>query len=174
MFKTPEEVKNYAGGEKIMCLECGKYFSMLCTHLPKHGIGEREYREKHNIPNSIKLVGSIVRGKMRESNKTPIDVLRERAAKFQHLSKGKSVQNKMFSQRLADMGRGVAAASKTKIDETKTKEAHEIYMRDTQRAACNFLGVKPPTLHKWFDRLGLPKKCPATPNAKLTGGGADD
>lgn len=165
MFKTPKEVKDYASGEKIACLECGKYFSMLCTHLPKHGMGEKEYREKYNIPPSIKLVGSVVRGKMRESNKTPIDVLLKRASEARHLRKGKSAPNKMFNQQLADMGRGVAAAAKTKIDEAKTKEAHAIYMRDTQRAACTFLGVTPPTLHKWFDRLGLPKKCPNTPNA---------
>lgn len=163
MFKTPEEVKNYAGGEKIKCLECGKYFSMLYTHLRKHGITEKEYREKYNIPSSIKLVVSTVRGKMRESNNTPISVLQERAEKFQYLTKGKSVRNKMFNQQIADAGRVSANAKKTILDEAKIKTAHEIYMRETQRVACDFLGVKPPILHKWFDRLGLPKKCPVAP-----------
>ncbi len=167
MFTTPEEVKDYANGDKIMCLECGEWFSMLSTHLRKHGFGEREYRMKYNIPNSIKLVGSAVRLKMRESNKTDHELLRERANRFRHLASGKSSPNKMFSQRLADMGMDVAAKAKTKLDESKVKEAHTVYMNSTQNDACTLLGVKPPTLHKWFDRLGLPKKCPPTAIAQV-------
>lgn len=162
MFKTIEEVKTYASGEKIQCLECGKQYSLLCAHLRIHGIGEKEYREKYNIPRSIKLVGSVVLGKMRESNKTPIDVLRSRVKQANNSDRGKYVRHPMFNQVLVDAGRRYVAEKKANIDEEKIKKAHEIYMRETQRAACDFLCVTPPTMHSWFDQLGLPKKCQPT------------
>lgn len=157
-FSSAAEVKEYVSGEKIICLVCWKPYAMLCTHLRVHGINESEYREKYDIPPSVKLVVGSVRSKMSASNKTPHEVLVKRADDARHLSKGKSVPHKFFHQRLAEIGRTTAAASKTKIDPEKVKQAHDIYMQKSQRAACEFLGVKAPTLHKWFARLGLPQK----------------
>lgn len=164
-FTTAEDVKLYASGEKIQCLECGKWFQMICTHLRVHGIKEPDYRRKYNIPNSIALTGSNVRQKMSASNNTLISVLQERSKLFQKLTPKTSKPNPMFYQALADMGRGVAALAKTKLDIEKVKKAHLIYLEKSQKCACDFLGVKPPTLHKWFDRLGLAKKCPPIPTS---------
>ncbi|MEL7628716.1 MucR family transcriptional regulator [Pectobacterium aroidearum] len=52
------ELDEYLNHDKIECLECGKRFSFLASHLRKtHGMTADEYREKFNIPVSAPLAG---------------------------------------------------------------------------------------------------------------------
>ena len=45
------------GTEQVFCMECGKGFSTLKKHLVSaHGISGKEYKKKHGIPASVKLV----------------------------------------------------------------------------------------------------------------------
>jgi hypothetical protein len=49
-FRTPEELKDYFGGEKIQCLRCGKFYRTLGVHLAIHEMKPDEYREEYGIP----------------------------------------------------------------------------------------------------------------------------
>jgi hypothetical protein len=61
------EVLAYISGDKIECLECGKKFQTLGTHLLKvHGMNSAEYREKFNLPAETPLAGAKYRQMHRE------------------------------------------------------------------------------------------------------------
>ena len=51
IFETPEELKEYFSGDKILCLECGKSYRGLGIHLiASHEIEPDDYRREHGIP----------------------------------------------------------------------------------------------------------------------------
>ncbi|MGM0783915.1 MAG: MucR family transcriptional regulator [Pseudomonadota bacterium] len=61
-FETVAELDTYVGGPKIQCLECGRWFKSLATHLPRiHGLGHDDYREKWGIPRRYALAGTATR-----------------------------------------------------------------------------------------------------------------
>jgi hypothetical protein len=161
-FTTLAEVKEYTSGETIICLECGKSFKMIYTHLKVHGMTQDEYRLKYNIPNGIALTGSGVLRKMSTSNKTSHDVLRARSKKAVRISsETPKKQHPLYLQEFAIMGKAAAAAAKRKFnhdDIENIEKAHTIYIDESMRAACKFLGIKPTTFYKWIDRLGLSRK----------------
>jgi len=50
-FETPEELDEYFGGNKIVCLLCGKTYRTLGVHLKTiHGMEPDEYRKLYGIP----------------------------------------------------------------------------------------------------------------------------
>lgn len=61
-FQTLEELDAYVGGQNIQCLECGRWFRGLATHLPRsHGMTHEDYREKWGIPKRYALSGTATR-----------------------------------------------------------------------------------------------------------------
>ncbi|EAX8473356.1 hypothetical protein AH421_12110 [Salmonella enterica] len=61
-IKNRQDVTEYLAGDKIQCLECGKMFQMLGTHLLKmHGMTAAEYRERFNLPAKTPLAGAAYR-----------------------------------------------------------------------------------------------------------------
>ncbi|MEQ9844602.1 MucR family transcriptional regulator [Pectobacterium brasiliense] len=61
------ELNDYLNHDKIECLECGKRFSFLPTHLRKsHGMSATEYRERFNLPVSTPLAGLSYRASHRD------------------------------------------------------------------------------------------------------------
>lgn len=61
-IKNRQDVTEYLAGDKIQCLECGKMFQMLGTHLLKmHGMTAAEYRERFNLPAETPLAGRAYR-----------------------------------------------------------------------------------------------------------------
>ncbi|HAV0413628.1 TPA: MucR family transcriptional regulator [Salmonella enterica] len=66
-IKNKQDVADYLSGDKIQCLECGKIFQMLGTHLLKaHGMTSAEYREKFNLPAETPLAGIAYRQVQRD------------------------------------------------------------------------------------------------------------
>lgn len=66
-FETIEELEAYTGGPQIQCLECGKWFKSLATHLPRiHGMSHNDYRQKWGIPKRFALAGTATREKLSE------------------------------------------------------------------------------------------------------------
>lgn len=66
-FETIEELEAYTGGPTIQCLECGKWFKSLATHLPRiHGMSHDDYRQKWGIPKRFALAGTATREKLSE------------------------------------------------------------------------------------------------------------
>lgn len=50
------------GGPQIQCLECGRWYRALATHLPRtHGMSHNDYREKWGIPRRYALAGTATR-----------------------------------------------------------------------------------------------------------------
>ena len=50
-FKTMDEVSQYFSGHEVECLECGKYYKHLGTHVVRtHNMSCDDYREKYGIP----------------------------------------------------------------------------------------------------------------------------
>ncbi len=43
-FSTIDELDAYVGGPQIQCLECGRWYRALATHLPRtHGMSHNDY-----------------------------------------------------------------------------------------------------------------------------------
>lgn len=61
-FSTLEELDAYVAQSRIECLECGRWFKALATHLPRtHGMTHDDYREKWQIPKRYPLSGTATR-----------------------------------------------------------------------------------------------------------------
>lgn len=66
-FASTVEVEAYLAGEKIQCLECGKWFAFLANHLRiMHELTSEEYRELHALPAMTPLAGQEYRRAHRE------------------------------------------------------------------------------------------------------------
>lgn len=66
-FETIKELEAYTSGPTIQCLECGKWFKSLATHLPRtHGLSHDDYRQKWGIPRRFALAGTATREKLSE------------------------------------------------------------------------------------------------------------
>jgi len=52
----PTQPEDFIKQDKIICLECGREFKQLShTHLKKHALTPKEYRQKHGFPASQPL-----------------------------------------------------------------------------------------------------------------------
>lgn len=72
-FETIGELEAYTGGPQIQCLECGKWFKSLATHIPRiHGMSHDDYRQKWGIPKRFALAGTATREKLSEQLKEAI------------------------------------------------------------------------------------------------------
>jgi len=61
-FQTLDELDAYVDGPRIQCLECGRWFRGLATHLSRiHGITHDDYRKKWHIPKRYALSGTATR-----------------------------------------------------------------------------------------------------------------
>ncbi|MBZ5486925.1 MucR family transcriptional regulator [Halomonas aquamarina] len=61
-FESIEELDSYIGGPQIQCLECGRWFKSLATHLSRiHGMSHSDYRQKWGIPKRYALAGTATR-----------------------------------------------------------------------------------------------------------------
>lgn len=70
-FQREDELAAYVAGQLIQCLECGRWFRALATHLPRaHGMTHAQYRERWGIPARIALAGrgtrALLSDQMRE------------------------------------------------------------------------------------------------------------
>lgn len=60
MFTTKEEIEEYFSHDKIQCLECGKWYRALNTHLRlSHEITVDDYRDKYGLPYQRGLLGKL-------------------------------------------------------------------------------------------------------------------
>lgn len=60
MLKTKKEINEYFSHDKIQCLECGKWYLALNTHLRQsHGMTVDEYRDNHGLPYCTGLLGRL-------------------------------------------------------------------------------------------------------------------
>jgi hypothetical protein len=58
-FQTIEDVEAHIGGEKVVCLLCGKYYENVLRHVAvTHGLDGKDYRHQFNIPAKYSLAGS--------------------------------------------------------------------------------------------------------------------
>lgn len=66
-FTSTAEVEAYLAGEKIQCLECGKWFAFLANHLRiMHELTSEGYRELYALPAMTPLAGQAYRRAHRE------------------------------------------------------------------------------------------------------------
>lgn len=73
-FDSIEELDAYVAGEKIQCLECGRWFRALATHLPRtHGMTHDDYRDKWGIPRRYPLAGTSTRETLSTQMREQID-----------------------------------------------------------------------------------------------------
>lgn len=57
---------NHDGDDLIQCLECGRWFDQIGSHLTRvHGIAAREYRQKQRLPASYSLASPAYRERRR-------------------------------------------------------------------------------------------------------------
>lgn len=63
-FGTRREVEEYFDTDKITCLQCGKKYNALNSHLTVHDMTVEEYQEYYQLPLSIGLVGKLTRKKL--------------------------------------------------------------------------------------------------------------
>jgi hypothetical protein len=57
-FRTRSDVEEYLGNVELECLECGKRFRKLGTHVTRtHRMAVSEYCDKYGLPRSRGLVG---------------------------------------------------------------------------------------------------------------------
>lgn len=85
-FQTIDELAAYVGGHYIQCLECGRWFRGLASHLPRiHGMTHDAYREKWGIPAHYRLSGTATRealsSQMRDQIERGLTDLRAAAAR---------------------------------------------------------------------------------------------
>ncbi|UQI41913.1 MucR family transcriptional regulator [Vreelandella venusta] len=107
-FETNEELEAYTGGPQIQCLECGKWFKSLATHLPRtHGMSHAEYRQKWGIPKRFALAGTATREKLSEQLKEAI-------------SKGKFTYDHLDSA--VEAARTAGRGQKTPLDKKRQSE----------------------------------------------------
>lgn len=72
-FSTIAELDAYLGGPQIPCLECGRWYRALATHLPRtHGMSHNDYREKWGIPRRYALADTATRGRLSEQMRDQI------------------------------------------------------------------------------------------------------
>lgn len=111
---------------KIQCLECGKWFRALPTHvLRSHGMDDDDYRIKHGVPKATPLVCKDWSDRASNTAKTNPRI-REASRKFTRMTK-KGVKHKQSRtakaqrrQRDVELHRkGTAAAAK--VDRTKER-----------------------------------------------------
>lgn len=61
-FTSLAELDAYIAGNMIECLECGRHFKSLATHIPRvHGMSHDDYRDKWGIPRRYPLAGQSTR-----------------------------------------------------------------------------------------------------------------
>lgn len=64
MLQNMADILNYMDGEKLECLECGKWFKGLGVHVVQaHDMTAADYKQKHGIPMKIGLLGMESRQK---------------------------------------------------------------------------------------------------------------
>ncbi|WP_438454942.1 MucR family transcriptional regulator [Vreelandella venusta] len=107
-FETIGELEAYTGGPQIQCLECGKWFKSLATHLPRiHDMSHDDYRQKWGIPKRFALAGTATREKLSEQLKEAIS-----KGEFTYDHLGSAIE----ASRLAGRGR------KTPVDQKRQSE----------------------------------------------------
>lgn len=107
-FKSLEEIESYLNHPKIKCLECGRYFKSLATHLPRmHGMSHQNYKEKWGIPRRFALAGTQTREILAQQMRDYID-----SGRLNHDHLHKAVE----ASRLAGRTRKMA------IDDQKQRE----------------------------------------------------
>ena len=58
-FKTLDEVEQYATGERVACLLCGKEYKVLSIHLWRiHALSAEDYKLRYNIPARFALTAT--------------------------------------------------------------------------------------------------------------------
>lgn len=72
---TGAEVRDYLGGQKIVCLLCGHSFRRIgASHLPMiHGVTEDDYREMYGLPYRVGLASASCRDAYRKATVARID-----------------------------------------------------------------------------------------------------
>ncbi len=64
-FETQKQIEQYLSGDKIQCLECGKWFKSLNSHINRlHSLTANEYRDKWGLPRQTALAGQSTREKL--------------------------------------------------------------------------------------------------------------
>jgi len=102
IFQTREHIDAYFMGDKITCLQCGKQYRILDTHLrAQHGMTSDDYRTMYGIPANRGLCGSerTDRSRLRmltyfEDNPDEKERRREQVNANRHLTVGKSYRRK--------------------------------------------------------------------------------
>ena len=120
-FETEEQIHQYLEGEKIQCLECGKWFLSFSTHLPRmHGMSANDYRDKYDLPRSTPLAGQSTRQTlssqmlaMREEGIVNDDHLAEAARKIDY--------SKMAAKKQVSVAKQKAATSKARWGKNRYK-----------------------------------------------------
>lgn len=70
MFQNKADILNYMDGEKLECLECGKWFKGLGVHVVQaHDMTAADYKQKHGIPMKIGLLGKDLKQKQADHAK---------------------------------------------------------------------------------------------------------
>jgi predicted transcriptional regulator len=58
-FSTVEKAREYASGESIQCLICGKHYKALASHINRiHKVDESSYKQQFGIPYTVGLVSA--------------------------------------------------------------------------------------------------------------------
>jgi hypothetical protein len=65
-FETREDVAKYFDNDKITCLQCGKKYNALNSHLAVHEMTVEEYQNFYQLPLSVGLVGKLARERLVE------------------------------------------------------------------------------------------------------------
>jgi hypothetical protein len=157
-FSSIEEVDAYIHDEYIECLECGRRFKMLCTHLKVHGMDEDAYRGKYNIPKRFNLECRNTTNRKSESNTQDVSFLTERIKKARTSKRVFAPQHKMFADAFISAGVKSAMARRLQFSNEQIMDAYKIYTEDSTRQAREYLGVSQVTLYEILRRNGLQLK----------------
>lgn len=107
-FQSIKELDAYISGERIQCLECGRWFRALGAHLTSaHGMTHHDYREKWAIPRRYPLAGTATREILSSQIQ---DMIASGRLTYEHLPSA------------ADASRGADRRRKMEIDDVRHRK----------------------------------------------------
>ena len=107
MFEDKVDLIAYIDGDKIKCLECGRWFRGLGTHIVQaHDMTAADYKQKHGIPQKVGLVGTETRQikasltkSLHNSGKLSVETAHSKRPVYSKSRKKPPYQQKKFFQR---------------------------------------------------------------------------
>jgi hypothetical protein len=148
-FQSRAELDRYLNEPRVQCLECGRRFKKLATHLSRgHGMAPDDYREKYGIPYSVGLacpeLREAVRDRLIQSGRAEPAMMKElsqRRGRGGRLMKDSPIIKAHTAERVA---KGTIAARERILSSGPSEAKRAAARENGRRAAKNQQGEKSP------------------------------